>query len=163
MSLEINGKEVNKNDVIEKEDNSQKTNKKMLAVLLIVLFLVMIGSGFFVYKLVLANSLDAEKSVTKVGPIYETEEFVVNFSGSVNRYIKAQFALELSNNKIKKELEKKKVLLNDTVILILLKQTEGVLTPHGSEDLKKDLIESINKFLDKGSVVKIHYLILQLT
>ncbi|MGI6587746.1 MAG: flagellar basal body-associated FliL family protein [Peptococcia bacterium] len=158
MSLEINENEISENEV-----TPQKINKKLLAVLLIVLFLVMLSSGFFVYKLVLANSLDAEKSVTKVGPIYETEEFVVNFSGSVNRYIKAQFALELSNKKVKKELEEKKALLYDAVILILSEQKGEVLSSKGKEVLKNSLIQSINKFLDKGSVEKIHYLIFQLT
>ncbi|MDD2211470.1 MAG: flagellar basal body-associated FliL family protein [Clostridia bacterium] len=153
MSLEVNFQ----------EDNKKDFNKKPLVVLLFVLFLVMLGSGFFIYQLVLAKSLGSEKALTKIGPIYETEEFVVNMSGSVNRYIKAQFALELSNKKVKKELEEKMPLLLDTVIMILSDQTVEVLKPQGKEILKNNLIEAINKFLDKGKIEKIYYLIFQLT
>ncbi|HHY06623.1 MAG TPA: hypothetical protein GX532_06605 [Clostridia bacterium] len=153
MSLEIK----------EQKVKPSNNNEKVLIVLLIVLFLVMFSSGFLVYKLVLAKSFDTENTMTKVGPIYETEEFIVNFSGSVKHYLKAQFALEVSNKKVKKEIEEKKPLLQDTINMILLNQTMEVLTSEGREDLKDSLMESINEFLDTGSVEKIHYLVFLLT
>ena len=160
MSVEINSQEGNTIEVNTQEENKKGVNKSFIVVLLMVLFVVMFGSGFFIYQYVLANS---NKPVTKVGPIYETEEFIVNMSGSVNRYIRVQFALELSNKKVQKELEEKMPLLRDSVIMILSDQSVEVLKPQGKENLKNSLIEAINKFIDKGKVEKIHYLIFQLT
>ena len=163
MAPESVEQELNEAELEEQEIESLPRNKKVLAILLVILFLVMISSGFFIYRFILAKAAGEENPVTKIGPVYETEEFVVNFSGSVKHYLKAQFALEVSTNKVIGEIEEKKPLLRDTINLILLKQTMEVLTPQGREDLKEDLIASLNQFLDKGEVVKIHYLVFLLT
>ena len=146
----------------EKETNENRSSK-LLVGMLVVLLVVMFSSGFFIYKLVLANPTNTEKQVTEVGPMYETEEFLVNLSGSVNHYIKARFALELSDKKVVDELGKKLPLLKDTVIMILANKTVDDLDAQGKEDLKLELIKEINKFLDQGKVLKIHYLAILLT
>ena len=148
--------------VQKEEEQSSPNSEKMLMILLITLLLIMLGSGFIVYKYVLAKS-QTDDSLTKVGPVYETEEFIVNFSGSAKHYLKTQLALELSNKKVIKELEEKKPLLQDTINMILLNQDIEVLTSEGREVLKEHLKESINDFLDKGKVEKIHYLVFLLT
>ena len=54
-------------------------------------------------------------------------------------------------------------MLKDTVIMILANKTADDLDAQGKEDLKLELIEEINKFLDQGKVIKIHYLAILLT
>jgi len=145
------------------EETNKNSSSKLLVGMLVVLLVVMFSSGFFIYKLVLANPTNAEKQLTEVGPMYETEEFLVNLSGSVNHYIKAKFALELSDKKVSRELGEKLPLLKDTVIMILSNKAADDLDVQGKEDLKLELIEEINKFLDEGKILKIHYLTILLT
>lgn len=132
--------------------------KKILLILIpLVLILVLAGGGLIVYFQVLAHE-SPDPAVEKVGPIYETEEFTVNTAQSANRYIKAQFALELTNEKVRKELDDKLPLLQDRVIMVLSAQRMDELsTSEGKEALKKSLIEAINKFLEKGQVTKIYF------
>jgi len=144
-------------------DSNKRESSGLVPVLIIVLILVMLGSCFFIYRLVSATPLESEEQVTLVGPIFETEEFIVNLSGSMNRYVKAQFALELSNEEVQLELTEKLPLLKDAIIMILSDQTADVLNIQGKENLKVHLLESINQFLDKGEVIKIHFLVLLLS
>jgi len=145
------------------EETNENRPSKFLIGMLVVLLVVMFSSGFFIYKLVLANPTNTEKQLTEVGPMYETEEFLVNLSGSVNHYIKAKFALELSDKKVIDEFGEKIPLLKDTVIMVLSNKTADDLNAQGKEDLKLELIEEINKFLDQGKVLKVHYLVILLT
>jgi len=131
---------------------------KIIAIVVSVVLVVMLGvSAFWIYSLTRpAQGETAAKE--QVGPIYETEEFTVNLSASVSRYIKARFALELNNAKVKDELGEKMPLLQDTIIMVLSGQTLDVLsTVEGKEQLKITLIKAINSFLEKGQVTKIYY------
>jgi len=129
---------------------------KMLGIIVIIVLIALLGAtGALLYS---AKAKSAEMPRTEVGPIYETEEFTVNLSESVNHYIKVRFALELSDKKAKEELEEKLPLLQDTVIMILSGQKlEKLGTVEGKEELKKLLVEAINSFLVKGKVNKVYF------
>ena len=130
--------------------------KILIVVLSIVVVVVLVVSGVVVFKLYSANT-DSEVTKIEVGPIYETEEFTVNLSSSLTHFIRAKFAIEVSNEKTKTELEEKLPLLQDSVIMVLSCQTiEGLLSNDGKETLKKDLTDTINKFLNKGQVTNIY-------
>lgn len=131
--------------------------RKILVILLIILLIVAGVSSFFIYQFFAQKAANTEQQGKKVGPIYETQEFTVNASESVNHYIKTQFALELSDDKALKELESKLPLLQDTVIMVLSEQSADVLTAEGKEKLKTNLIKSINSFLDKGTIENIYF------
>lgn len=131
--------------------------KNILIILAVVLLvIILIGAAIFVYLQVRAK--DDSASETILGPVFETQEFTVNVSSSASRYIKAQFALELSDDKVKDELNQKLPLLHDTVIMVLSRQTLDELgKAEGKEALKSSLLAEINFFLDKGQVTKIYF------
>jgi flagellar basal body-associated protein FliL len=133
-------------------------SKKLAIVLLVVLVFVMLGSSFFIYKLVMAKSSDTEKTKEVVGPKIETEEFTTNFSGYLNHFIVAKFALEVTDEKVKIELEEKQPDLKHAINLVLMAQTEEVLSSEGKINLQNSLREEINKFLTKGEVKKVYIL-----
>ncbi len=131
--------------------------KILIAVLSLILIIVLIVAGIMVFRVYSANGSSGEKEI-EVGPIYETEEFTVNLSASLSHFIKAKFAIELNNEKAQIELEEKLPLLQDTVIMVLSGQSlEMLLSNEGKELLKKELTETINKFLNKGQVTKIYF------
>ncbi|QNB45761.1 hypothetical protein BR63_05205 [Thermanaerosceptrum fracticalcis] len=129
---------------------------------LILLAVVILLLGVFVFWIVNLSQptkgQETENKKVQLGPMFETESFTVNLSESTKRYIKAQFALELSNSKVKSELEEKLPLLQDAIITVLAKQSLEVLsTPEGKEKLKESVMEAVNSFLEKGKVQKVYF------
>lgn len=131
--------------------------KKLYKIIVIVtLAFILIAAGIIVYFQVLAKDNTEDKTI--LGPVYETQEFTVNVATSNSRYIKAQFALELSDEKVKGELDEKLPMLQDTIIMVLSKQTlEDLGKLEGKNALKESLIKEINMFLDEGEVTKIYF------
>lgn len=135
----------------------KKIGKIIAIAVAAILVIMLIGSALWIFMLSRPAQSDTEQRV-KVGPIYETEEFTVNLSESLNHYIKAKFALEMENEKVHKELQEKLHLLQDTIIMVLSGQSlETMSTVPGKESLKNILIKEINGFLDNGKVIKIYY------
>jgi len=133
--------------------------KKILFIVIpIILVLVLAGAGVFVYTQVIAKENGGETKGEKVGPILETEEFTVNVSNTTNRYIKAKFALEVSDKKVLEELEEKKPLLKDRIIMVLSSQSlQELSTVEGKEACKKAIMNTVNEFLEKGEVTKVYF------
>lgn len=137
-----------------------KSSKVLIIILIFVLFFVLTGGFFLGYKILTAkDSKEPVPKEVKLGPVFETEQFTVNVSETLNRYIKAQFALEMSNEKAKTELDTKIPLLQDTIIMVLSNQKlEKLSTNEGKQELRNELINSINQFLNKGEVINIYYI-----
>jgi len=131
--------------------------KIIYAAIALFLLIILAFAGLLIFRAYAANNPGTEAR-TEVGPIYETEEFTVNLSASMNHFIKAKFAVELSNKKASAELEEKLPLLQDSIITVLSKQSlDSLLSSEGKEKLKKELSEAINAFLQKGQVTKIYF------
>ena len=135
----------------------KKIGKIIAIAVAAVLVIMLVASAVWIFILSRPAEADTEQNA-KVGPIYETEEFTVNLSESLNHYIKARFALEMENEKVHEELQEKLHLLQDTIIMVLSGQKLEIMsTVQGKESLKSILIKEINRFLDKGKVIKIYY------
>lgn len=135
----------------------KKTGKIIAAIVAVILVVILGVTVLWIFKLS-GPAPEGTPEQKQVGPIYETEEFTVNLSGSVNHYVKARFALETDHKKTLEELEEKLPLLQDAIIMVLSGQTFEILgTVQGKEDLKDVLIEALNSFLDNGTVTKVYY------
>lgn len=129
---------------------------KLLILTVVVVLVVLLGIS--AYWVITLQADASEKTGLKAGPIYETEEFTVNMSNTLNHFIKARFALELSDNKALKELEEKMPMMRDKIIMVLSGQSLDTLsTLEGKEDLKRFLIKAINEILETGQVKEIYY------
>lgn len=131
--------------------------KKLSKMLIIIAAVVVVlGLGATVGYLMLTRD-SATNANQKTGPLFETDEFTVNAANSYSHYIKAQFALEMSSDKVKKELDEKKPILRDAIIKVLSTQPFEILnTQKGKEDLKEALIREINSFLSKGQITGVY-------
>ncbi|MGI6606268.1 MAG: flagellar basal body-associated FliL family protein [Peptococcia bacterium] len=134
---------------------AEENSKKIVLILITALVLVMLGSGFFIYKMVIANV--AEKEPAEVlGPRVIIEETTVNFNGRTNQYLQAQFAFEAADEDVAQELEEKKDVLIHIVNLVLMEQSQEVLDPEGKTKLITVLKKNINAFLTKGEIKNIY-------
>lgn len=135
--------------------SEKSSNKPLLLILTIVLLIGVTVSAVWIYSIVMSGDKDQTE---EFGPVFETEEFTVNLSESLNHYIKARFALELDNKKALEELEEKLPILQDSVIMVLSRQhMDSLSTMEGKEMLKESLIKAINSFLHKGQVTKVYF------
>jgi flagellar FliL protein len=100
---------------------------------------------------------DAESK--KVGALSKLEGLVVNPAGSRgNRYLAISVVFEMEAPKVKKEMEKKKVIIKDAVLRLLSERTvEELSDPERRDTLKKALREEANGILSKGEVDRLYF------
>lgn len=95
----------------------------------------------------------------KVGALSKLEGLVVNPAGSRgNRYLAISVVFETEAPKVKKEMEKKKVIIKDAVLRLLSERTvEELSDPERRDNLKKALREEANGILSKGEVDRLYF------
>lgn len=153
-----------------KETPEPKSNNmiKTVAIVGILVVLMATGIAFGVAKLVLSTTAkpggatenkEASK-VAKLGANYEAGEFLsnINSDGGGLRFAKVKIVLELSNEKVKEELDNKKPKVDDTIISILRnKSFEELRQADATDKLKTELKEKINTFLAEGRVENVFF------
>lgn len=165
------------------DSNAEVGRKKGIGVLLIAIigvlvFLLFIGGLIFYFissSDTEANGTAAQKNPTaqvasqspkqrsndffNVGPMYPMDPFIVNLlSESGARFLKATINLELSDQTLSAEIDKKKPLIRDIIIRTLSSKTyEDVSTTKGKERLKDELVTKINEILRDGFVKNVYF------
>jgi len=126
---------------------------KFIAICLI-LFLATIGGSYFAIKTALAPLLPSN-TVTKgetgtIGNLIDLGEFTVNvLDVSMARYLKTEIVIEVSDDKVKKEIEANLLpVLRDEVISILSSKTLADLDSRHRNELKKEIKDKLNKRLN---------------
>jgi flagellar protein FliL len=145
-------------------NKSKGTKNTLLIVVIVLLVLVIVGGGAFAgYYLASGNgNKSIEQAAAK--PVVEativTEEFLLNLADTDSRrFIKTKIVLayDQKNKKLAKELESKKAQLNDPIIRVLRSKKAAEITQKGAEDLKAEMLNSINSILTSGKLTNIYY------
>ncbi|KAB0612776.1 flagellar basal body-associated protein FliL [Campylobacter hyointestinalis] len=94
-----------------------------------------------------------------IGPMYPMDQFLVNLlSESGSRFLKTALNLELSEETLSPEIDKKKPLIRDIIIRTLSSKTyEDVSTAKGKERLKDELVTKINETLRDGYIKNVYF------
>ena len=119
----------------EEEENkveSKQIVKKNIPIKLIFISFLMIAllfGGYFILKSgILSGSgsgntaiaLEDQNVKPDIGPIYPLETFIVNLVGNQGKsYLKAKIELELNDEKLKKEIDKRLPQFRDTILTLL--------------------------------------------
>jgi flagellar basal body-associated protein FliL len=83
---------------------------------------------------------------------------VVNLAGESRRYVRVGVSLGVSAVKDVKEVEEAKAQLLDAVIAVLAsRNADTLVTEHGREEVKAELIERAHKELALESVVRVYF------
>jgi len=95
----------------------------------------------------------------KIGPMVNIDEFIVNIiSGDVAHYVKASITVELTNEPAKAEVEQRMPQMRDAVLLLISNKTyEELQDLQGKKQLKAELLNKINSFLQTGKVTSIYF------
>ena len=94
-----------------------------------------------------------------LGPIYALETFIVNLADKGGkRYLRVTMALELGNNELESEVEKRLPQVRDSILMILpSKQFADVSSVDGKTALRDEILAKLNEFLTQGKVTNIYF------
>ena len=85
--------------------------------------------------------------------------FIVNLQDrDADRYLKISLVLEVQDEKIKMELEKRLPQIKDAITTLLFtKSSKELKTAEGIEELKEEIIKRINAILPIGGVKNVYF------
>lgn len=94
-----------------------------------------------------------------IGPQVNIEEFIVNIiSGDTSHYVKASLTVELTNEEVKGEVEKRMPQVRDAILLLIGNKTyEELQDLQGKKQLKAEITSKINSFLKSGKVRAVYF------
>ena len=146
----------------EKGENTGKSNKGVM-VILFVLGLIVLGAatfgGAYLY-LKTSKTIDAQEVVVE-NEYMDLTEFTVNLADEGGkRYFKGELSLgyDKSKDKLKTELTANQVVVRDDIIFYFKSQKADYINDvKNTDEMKKQLIEAINKELTKGKITDIRF------
>lgn len=155
----------------QEQQEKQGGGKKKLLIILIVFLLLGGGGGFAAYKFLLSDkSKDEDKdkaeeivketqSIEQIGIMYDLGSFVVNLADKdADRYLKINIVLEIENEQVRIELEKRLPQIKDAITTLLITKTsEDLKTAEGMELLKEEIIKRVNAILPLGGVKNVYF------
>lgn len=150
----------------------EKGSKKKLFIIIggvVVILLICAGAAafFFLKKDPPPEETDPGAQVpvpnlekqAEIGPMVNIDEFIVNIiSADTPHYVKASLTVELSNEAVKEEVEQRMPQMRDAVLLLIGNKTyEELQDLQGKRQLKAELSNKMNSFLQAGSVKSIYF------
>lgn len=155
----------------EQEEKGGGGKKKLIFLLLLVL-LAAVGGGAAYKFLVLDKEKAAEtkekqaekiieeiKATENVGVMFDLGTFVVNLADpDIDRYLKVSIVLELKDQKVQQEAQKRLPEIKDAITTLLLtKRSSDIRTPEGIEFLKEEIAKRVNAILPLGGVKNVYF------
>lgn len=134
--------------------------KKVLLIVLPLLLLSAAGGAGYIF---LFSKKDKKEESSprppQVGVMMDLGTFTVNLADKdADTYARVSITLELSDQKVRQELEKRLPIVKDAIIDVLSSKTSSfVKTPEGRENLRLELIKRINTILIEGGVRNIYF------
>lgn len=146
--------------------------KKKLIIIIAAAVILLLGVGASVYFLFLKKPPPEEEKTNEqvemvqpiaqnesdIGPMVDIKEFIVNIiSEDESHYVKAALTLELNNEEVVEEANKRMPQIRDAVLLLIGNKTfEELLDTQGKKQIKAELKSKINSFLKTGRVKNIY-------
>jgi len=146
----------------EKEKVEEKKGERKILFLIPILLLLLAGAGGGVYFFLFNKpKKEGEErfAPSHVGIMVDLGVFTVNLADKgADAYARVAITLELSNEKVKQEVDKRMPIIKDAIIdVISSKNSDFVRTPEGREALRLELIKRLNIILVEGGVRNIYF------
>ena len=155
------------------ELQEKKGGKKKLLILLFVLILLIGGGGAAAYKFLVLDKqkeakekekkaekvVDEIKNIEDMGVQFDVGTFIVNLQDKdADRYLKITIVLDVQDEKIKAELEKRLPQVKDAITTLLFtKSSKELRTAEGIEELKEEILKRVNAILPIGGVKNVYF------
>ena len=154
------------------EPQAPKGKIPLKLIILFTLLLSLFGGAFLVWKGgLLAKFMGGEETSThtaeasqpldqpEIGPIYGMKTYIVNLiDPRGKRYLKTKIELELNNEILKEEIEKRLPQLRDSVLTTLSsKSYEDISTLEGKYQLRAEIVALLNQYLKSGQITNLYF------
>jgi len=144
----------------QKEVQEKPRSKKIL--IIIPLLLVLLGGGgagaYFKFARAPAVSTEEKKQVEST-VYYEMDTLIVNLADpGGKRFLKATIKLKMSSPSVMEECKSHNFQMRDLVLTLLSsKECEEVMSPEDKVVLKKQIMETLNRMLQKGQALDVYF------
>jgi len=162
---------------VQEEGQEKKGGKLKLIIIILVALIILGGGGFAAYMFLfkkspppkpVGNATATQQAAKQVAPPVkkdvilpqiQLDPFIVNLADkNARRYLKLTVALELSNKKLKDEIEKRKAEIRDRITTLLrLKTAADLSTYDGTIALKTEIMNRLNAILVNGRVTNVFF------
>ena len=135
-----------------------------------VINMLMVGAGFYVVlnKISVLESkgdknteeIEGEKTDKQmIGQMYHLDTFTVNLADKGgNRFLRVTLDLEMKDEKLSEELDKRLPQIKDAVLMIIpSKESREIDSVKGKIALRDELTEKINSLLTTGQITNIYF------
>lgn len=131
-------------------------------VLMMIAMIIITGIFSYLFMSFFASKNDSEHTRDRmeegIGPTYNLGEFIVNLSGSKGyQFIQAAIVVEVSEDKVIKELDKRNPQIRDTIILTLREQKLQDIEDPGADVIKNQLRTRLNLLLSSGEITNVWF------
>ncbi len=156
----------------EQEQEEKKGGKKKLLIIAVLLLIILAGGGGAAYKFLIIDKQKEEKQENKaekiqeeikdienLGIMFEVGTFIVNLADKdADRFLKVTVILEIENEQVKMEVEKRLPQIKDAITTLLFtKNSKDLKTAEGIELLKEEIIKRVNAILPLGGVKNVYF------
>lgn len=104
-----------------------------------------------------AQAEEAGEEEEFIGKLVPLETFLVNLAGTRGgKLMKINMSLEVGNDEVQAEIEKRKPQIRDIILILLSSKTyEQVSNREGKDFLRDEIRNTVNSFLTKGQVKRV--------
>ncbi len=158
----------------EKEKEKEKENEKAspeiksssgfdFRILLagLIIFLVAMGSTYFLMKSVMAPLMPQKEKEVKVmatGDLISVGEFTTNVNDvGGTRYLKVEVFVQVSDKKVKDSIDQYMPIIKDSIQYILSSQTVADLDVHNRSNLKAEIKKDLNSKIGASVITNVYF------
>ncbi len=148
-------------------EEAKKGGSNKVIVFLLLFIIILIAGGGVAYKFLVLDKKEDKaqqiveeiKNVDEFGVQFEIGTFIVNLiDKDADRYLKVSLVLEIQDETIKQEVEKRLPKIKDAITtLLFIKSSKELKSPEGIELLKEEIIKRINAILPIGGVKNVYF------
>ena len=137
--------------------------KRKLILILAVALVLLVGTSYVAVTMLLPDTTveaEPEAEPGTVGEFYMVEGIMVNPAGTKGaRFLRVSAALEVMDNGVISELERRDVQIRDILITELSANSIGeLMNPTSKEQIRSAIITKINRLLNTGALSNLYYL-----
>jgi len=143
------------------DENNEGNNNNLMKLIAIFLLMVIVAAGtsYGVITYLTSTQQEEQKEEKKeFGPTYTLGDFTVNLSDSGGyQFIKASIVVEVSDEKVIEELEKRSPQLRDVLISNMREASVDEIEEPGAKTLKRNIKNELNTVLNEGQIENVWF------